>query len=64
MPAYDDNENYYINIKGTSFSSPFLAAAIANIKMEYPSASQQEVFEYLKLNAEDLGDAGWDEYYG
>lgn len=64
LPAYDDNENYYIHIDGTSFSSPFLAAAIANIKMEYPSAAQGEIYDHLKLNAEDLGDAGWDEYYG
>ena len=64
LPAYDDNEDYYIHVDGTSFSSPFLAAAIANIKMEYPSASYNEVYEHLKLNAEDLGNPGWDEYYG
>lgn len=64
LPAYDDNEDYFIHVDGTSFSSPFLAAAIANIKMEYPSASYSEVYEHLKLNAEDLGNPGWDEYYG
>ena len=64
LPAYNSNTEYFSDSNGTSFSSPFLAAAIANIKMEYPNASYNEVYEHLKLNAEDLGDPGWDEYYG
>ena len=49
---------------GTSFSSPFVAAAIADILMEHPTWNKTQVMNELKLNAEDLGSAGWDEYYG
>ncbi len=56
--------NTYVSANGTSFSSPFVAAAIANILVENPSYTQEQVYDYLKLNAEDLGEAGWDEYYG
>lgn len=56
--------NTYVSANGTSFSSPFVAAAIANILVENPSYTQGQVYDYLKLNAEDLGEAGWDEYYG
>ncbi len=49
---------------GTSFSAPFVSAAVANILVENPGYNFEQVYDYLKLNAEDLGTAGWDEYYG
>lgn len=49
---------------GTSFSSPFVASAVADILMENPNYTRDQVIEELKLNAEDLGGAGWDQYYG
>jgi hypothetical protein len=32
--------------------------------MEHPSWNKNQIVEELKRNAEDLGSAGWDEYYG
>lgn len=59
-----NSTNTYVTASGTSFSSPFVAAAVANVLVENPSYNQEQVYDYLKLNAEDLGVAGWDEYYG
>ena len=53
-----------VGADGTSFSSPFVAAAIANILMEHPTWNKTQIMNELKLNAEDLGTPGWDEYYG
>ena len=63
LPDYNGT-NTYVTASGTSFSSPFVASAVANVLVENPSYTQEQVYDYLKLNAEDLGDAGWDEYYG
>ena len=49
---------------GTSFSAPYISAAIANILTEHPNYDYNQVYNTLKLNAEDLGVAGKDEYYG
>jgi subtilisin family serine protease len=49
---------------GTSMSSPHLAAACAWFKLVYPNVSVSRLYELLKDCSEDLGDEGWDEYYG
>ena len=62
LPGLD---NYpYRGADGTSFSAPFVAAMVANILTEHPNYTFDQVYNELKLNAEDLGAAGKDRYYG
>ena len=60
----DEKTGEWFGVDGTSFSSPFVTAAVANILIEHPSFTKTQVVNELKLNAEDLGSAGWDQYYG
>ena len=52
------------NVDGTSFSSPSVAAAAAVLKGSYPGLSIKEVGDTLICTVVDLGDSGWDPYYG
>ena len=49
---------------GTSFATPYISAAIANILSEHPDYSFDDVYNELKLNTDDLGSAGKDNIYG
>ena len=49
---------------GTSFAAPFVAGVIALILSKHPELSAEDVIETLRLQAEDLGEEGWDQYYG
>lgn len=51
-------------VDGTSFSAPFLSAAVALIKSENSSYNREQVINVLKENTDDLGDTGKDIYYG
>ena len=62
-PSLDPITAYCVS-NGTSISSPFLAAAVALSKSEFPSYTKSEIVDYLKQNAEDLGDPGKDDYFG
>ncbi len=52
------------NTSGTSFATPFISAAVANILSEHPNYSFNDVYNELKLNTEDVGSAGKDSTYG
>jgi len=49
---------------GTSFAAPFVAGVAALLLSKHPDLTPQEVAETLFSQAEDLGEKGWDEYYG
>ncbi|MGN0394993.1 MAG: S8 family serine peptidase [Coprococcus sp.] len=49
---------------GTSMASPHVAAAAAYIKMIEPGADTTIVEKRLSRYAVDLGEPGWDKYYG
>jgi hypothetical protein len=49
---------------GTSFSTPFVAGAVALLLQQSPDLSQAEVKALLEDNALDLGDVGKDIKYG
>ena len=49
---------------GTSFSSPFLLAMIGLLISRYGDMSQVEVYQYLQMISLDLGDQGYDSYFG
>ena len=59
-----DTENQGRPINGTSLSTPFLAAAIALVKTEYPNYNEEQIVDFLKQNTDDLGATGKDDYYG
>ena len=63
IPSNKDNTSYYVG-DGTSFSTPFLSAAIALIKTENYNYSINQVMNVLKNNVEDLGTSGKDPYFG
>ena len=52
------------NVDGTSFSSPSVAAAAAVLKGSYPGLSIKEIGDAFICTVVDLGDSGWDPYYG
>lgn len=63
MPAYTGDSDYRTT-NGTSFSCPFLAAAVATVKADYGYTEIPKLIDVLKANAEDLGTPGKDDYYG
>jgi thermitase len=57
------NETYAYG-SGTSFAAPFVTGVVALMLSEYPSLNTENVTETLRVEAQDLGDAGWDQFYG
>ena len=61
--------SYYPEVSGTSFSAPIIASVVALIQ-GYAKANHgryltiDEVYEVLRQASIDLGDPGWDPYYG
>ncbi|WP_434055897.1 MAG: S8 family serine peptidase [Roseibium sp.] len=49
---------------GTSFAVPFVSAAAAIARAEHPQRTPGEIYDLLRSNALDLGDAGHDPVYG
>lgn len=49
---------------GTSFAAPFVTGVVAAMLSKTPSLSPENVTETLQLQAEDLGEEGWDQFYG
>jgi len=49
---------------GTSFAAPFVAGVIALMLSKYPSLSTDDVIATLRIRVEDLGEMGWDQFYG
>lgn len=54
----------YILMSGTSMAAPHGASAVAILKSYNKNLSSDEVVDLLNKNAVDLGDEGWDPYYG
>ena len=49
---------------GTSFSTPYVSGIIADIMSVKPDITLEDVKEILKETSEDLGDDGYDTFYG
>jgi len=54
----------YGNWNGTSFSSPITAGVAALILSANPSLTNAQVVDILTQNADDLGNTGFDTYFG
>lgn len=54
----------YKSLSGTSMATPHIAAVAAMFKLQNPSADPGEIEQLVKGSCRDLGDSGWDKYYG
>jgi thermitase len=54
----------YAYLSGTSFSSPVTAGVAALIASAKPSLSNTQLVDILLKNSDDLGAAGYDQFYG
>lgn len=62
-PPYSKNLNYdYLN--GTSMACPHVAGVTALIWSRFTNATRDWVKAQLRYTSDDLGDPGFDEYYG
>jgi len=59
--VWDDS---YANMSGTSMSAPHVSGVAALIWSQFPSMTRDQVWAQLQYTAEDLGDPGFDVYYG
>jgi len=55
--------NYFMG-NGTSFAAPFAAGIIALMLSDNPQLTTEEVRTNLRDHVQDLGEEGWDQYYG
>ena len=62
-PPYSRSLNYDY-LSGTSMACPHAAAEAALIWSQFPNATQDWVRAQLRYTGDDLGDPGFDEYYG
>ena len=49
---------------GSSYAAPFVSGLAALLKQQYPQMNKDDFLEILKMSSEDLGDEGYDTYYG
>jgi len=54
----------YAALSGTSMASPHVAALAGLIRSVNPSLTNVEVMEIMRQTATDLGEPGYDQYYG
>ena len=62
--VYTTSGSGYGAWSGTSFSSPLAASVAALLFSAFPSASNHEVEQAIFTGAKDLGEEGYDIYYG
>ncbi len=59
-----DPATLYGYVSGTSFASPIVAGVAALVASANPQLSNAQIVDVLKQNADDLGTAGYDIYFG
>ena len=62
--TFENNQWGYYFFQGTSMASPHVAGAAALLRSYVPGASRQQVKEALTHTAKDLGNPGFDSFYG
>ena len=59
-----DGDSEHETMSGTSMATPHAVAAVAILKSYNKNLTEENVIELLKEKAIDLGEEGWDQYYG
>lgn len=59
-----DGDDDHETISGTSMATPHAVAAVAVLKGYNKNLTLDNIIDILKSNSIDLGDTGWDKYYG
>jgi subtilisin family serine protease len=54
----------YGSVSGTSFSSPIVSGVVALMASVNPQLSNTQLVNMVKTNVDDLGAAGYDQYFG
>ncbi|WP_100398147.1 S8 family peptidase [Bacillus sp. FJAT-44742] len=57
-------QDEYVFMSGTSMSCPHVAGLAGLVRSISPELTNEEVMELLRNTTEDIGPAGYDEYYG
>lgn len=63
-PTADADQTGYATMSGTSMASPFAAGTAGLIRSKHPDWKRDQVRKALEASAKDLGDKGYDVYYG
>ena len=63
VPSFD-NATGYEEKSGTSMAAPHVAGVAALVWSNCPAFNNTDVREHLNYTADDIGDPGWDQYYG
>ncbi|MGV3523307.1 MAG: S8 family peptidase [Candidatus Sericytochromatia bacterium] len=58
------NRRNYGSISGTSMATPAVAGVAALIRSVYPTLNREQVRAQIERGVDDLGDPGFDPYYG
>lgn len=56
--------NSCVQMTGTSMAAPHISAIVSMLRMENPGWNPSQTENWLKNHTKDLGDGGWDPYYG
>lgn len=62
--TFDSSGDGYFFYTGTSMASPHVAGTAALVKAINPALTNAQIRSILETTAEDLGTAGWDQYFG
>jgi thermitase len=62
--TYWNSGSTYTNMSGTSMAAPHVAGLAALLFSQDGTRSNATVRSLIEGSADDLGDAGWDQYYG
>jgi len=54
----------YLRLSGTSMSTPYVSGLAALMLSQSPTLTYEDFVRRLKFSSDDLGTAGWDQYYG
>ncbi len=64
LDVWDDKQDGYRALTGTSMAAPHVVGVLALYKEQHPNMSNVKLREVLQTTAKDLGKAGRDELYG